>query len=204
MKMNNKNIALTIAENLSSHIQVCGLMEIVKEPLERASQIMLKALFDGGKIFFCGNGGSAADAQHLAAELSGRYLLERRPLDAIALHCNTSALTAIGNDYGYDMVFARQLEAHGRSGDVLVAISTGGSSPNVIRAAETARSRGIGVVAMTGAKKSQLMDLADVLISIPSTRTPRIQEMHILVGHTLCEIIERGIFEATKSPNSSF
>ena len=115
------------------------------------------------------------------------------------MHCNTSALTAIGNDYGYAEVFARQLEAHGRPGDVLVAISTGGSSPNVVRAAETARKKGISVVAMTGSKKGQLADFADVLIAVPSTETPRIQEMHILIGHTLCEILERGIFETPKN-----
>ena len=147
----------------------------------------------GRTVFFCGNGGSAADAQHLAAELSGRYLRDRRPLDGIALHCNTSAMTAIANDYSFDKIFARQLEAHGRQGDVLVAISTSGNSANVIEAAEEAHRLGMSVIGMTGADGGRMKELADILIAVPSAFTPRIQEMHIMAGHVMCEMVEDAV-----------
>ncbi len=158
---------------------------------------MLEAVLRGGRLFFCGNGGSAADAQHMAAELSGRYLLERRAIDAQALSCNSSAVTAVGNDYGYDRIFARQLEAHGRRGDVLVAISTSGTSLNVVQALERARSMGIHCLAMTGCHGRRVGELADVLIAVPSDQTPRIQEMHILIGHSLCQFIEAEVQKAS-------
>jgi D-sedoheptulose 7-phosphate isomerase len=158
-----------------------------------ASQIV-KALGAGGKVIFCGNGGSAADAQHLAAEFTGRYLKERRALPALALHTNSSALTAIGNDYGFDLVFARQMEALGKEGDVAVGISTSGNSLNVLRALEVAKSKAIYTVALTGASGGKMKELGDCSICVPSNETPRIQECHILIGHIICEIVEEVLF----------
>jgi D-sedoheptulose 7-phosphate isomerase len=148
----------------------------------------------GGKVFFFGNGGSAADAQHLAAEFTGRFLKERRALPALALSVNSSSLTAIGNDYGFDLVFARQLEALGKEGDVAVGLSTSGNSPNVIRALEAAKSKSIFSVALTGKSGGKLKNTADCTICIPSEETPRIQECHILTGHLICEMVEEVLF----------
>jgi D-sedoheptulose 7-phosphate isomerase len=187
MKMENKEI---FQSNLKCHADVVQKMESVAGSVAAAGEMIQTALKNGGRIFFCGNGGSAADAQHLAAELSGRYLKERRALDGVALHCNTSALTAIANDFSYDEIFARQVEAHGRSGDVLVALSTSGNSKNIIRAIEEAKKTGITTIGMTGADGGKIKALADVIIAIPSNFTPRIQEMHIFVGHILCEMAE--------------
>ena len=153
-----------------------------------------KSLEQGGKVFFFGNGGSAADAQHLAAEFTGRFLKERRPLPALALSVNSSSLTAIGNDYGFDIVFARQLEALGKEGDVAVGISTSGNSPNVIRALETAHSKSIFSVALTGKSGGTMKNIADCTICIPSEETPRIQECQILTGHLICELVEEILF----------
>jgi D-sedoheptulose 7-phosphate isomerase len=161
----------------------------------RAAMQIVRALRAGGKVIFFGNGGSAADAQHLAAEFTGRYLKERRALPALALHANTSALTAIGNDYGFDLVFARQMEALGKEGDVAVGISTSGNSPNVLRALEVAKSKSIYTVALTGASGGKMKKVADCTICIPSEETPRIQECHILTGHIICEIAEELLFE---------
>ena len=170
-------------------------MADITPSVERAAALMIQSLKNDGRILFCGNGGSAADAQHLAAELSGRYLLNRPALDAEALHVNTSALTAIANDFSYETVFSRQVEAHGRPGDTLVAISTSGGSANVVKAAEAARRKNMRVIAMTGERNSLLAGMADVVLAVPTAETPRIQEMHILIGHTLCEIIEKSLFE---------
>ncbi|HYR26778.1 MAG TPA: D-sedoheptulose 7-phosphate isomerase, partial [Aquabacterium sp.] len=144
----------------------------------------------GGKLMFCGNGGSAADSQHLAAELTGRFIKDRRPLAAVALSTDTSALTCIGNDYAFDEVFARQVQGLGRAGDVLVAISTSGNSRNVIRAVEEARALGVQVIGFLGRDGGVLKAMCDVAIVVPSTVTARIQESHILIGHTLCGLIE--------------
>jgi D-sedoheptulose 7-phosphate isomerase len=152
---------------------------------------MSRALADGHKLFFFGNGGSAADAQHLAAELVGRYQHERRALPAIALTANTSTLTAIGNDYSYERVFARQLEALCSPGDVAVGISTSGKSPNVLSAMRSAKEISLTTVGMTGMRGGELAALSDYCICVPSEQTPRIQEAHILIGHILCEIIEQ-------------
>ena len=149
---------------------------------------------NGGKILFCGNGGSAADAQHLAAELSGRFYLNRAPLYAEALHVNTSYLTAVANDFGYEHVYARMVEAAGRPGDLLVALSTSGNSPNILAAVQQARTIGMAVVGFTGQSGGQMADLCDVLLNVPSTDTPRIQEAHMLIGHILCEQVERNLF----------
>lgn len=146
------------------------------------------------KVLFCGNGGSAADAQHLAAEFSGRFYKDRQPLYAEALHCNTSYMTAVGNDYGYDQVYARILRGIGRSGDVLVAISTSGNSANILEAIKVAKEQGMIVVSMTGSTGGKMKDSSDYLINIPSTDTPRIQEAHITVGHIICEIVETNLF----------
>jgi D-sedoheptulose 7-phosphate isomerase len=170
---------------------------------EAAMQIV-KSLRAGGKVIFCGNGGSAADSQHLAAEFTGRYLRERRALPALALSVNSSSLTAIGNDYGFDLVFARQLEALGNKGDVLVGISTSGNSRNVIRAMETAKSKSIYTVALTGASGGAMKKLADCRIGAPSDETPRIQECHILIGHIICEIAEIELFENAEGTDEHF
>jgi D-sedoheptulose 7-phosphate isomerase len=161
--------------------------------MQVATQIV-ESLERGGKVFFMGNGGSAADSQHLAAEFTGRFLKERRPLPAIALSVNTSSLTAIGNDYGFDLVFARQLEALGKEGDVAVGLSTSGNSPNVMRALEAANAKSIFTAALTGKSGGTLKNIAACTICIPSSETPRIQECHILTGHLICEIVEEAMF----------
>lgn len=179
---------------LNEHTETVAEMTVCARAVLQAAELMTETLSQGGRVLFCGNGGSAADAQHLAAELSGRYLKDRKPLDGVALTCNSSAVTAVANDYGYEEAFARQVEAHGRRGDVLVAISTGGNSPNVVNAAKRAKDIGISVVAMTGSSECELAGFADVVIAVPSTNTPRIQEMHIFAGHTICEIVEDNLF----------
>lgn len=164
------------------------------EKTEQAAQTFIKAFRSGCKVLFCGNGGSAADAQHLAAELSGRFYTDRPPLYAEALHVNSSFVTAVANDYGYEDVFARMTEAAGRPGDVLAAFSTSGNSPNILKAIEKAKSRGMAVVGFTGATGGNMAGLCDILLNVPSTDTPRIQESHILLGHIICEIVERELF----------
>lgn len=155
-----------------------------------AAELLRDAVLSGKKVLLCGNGGSAADAQHIAAELVGRFVVERRPLAAIALTTDTSALTAIANDYGYEHVFARQVEALGAEGDVLVAITTSGTSKNVVAAVEVARRRGMKVLALTGAKGAAFVAGCDAGVAVPSTVTARIQECHILIGHLLCEVVD--------------
>jgi D-sedoheptulose 7-phosphate isomerase len=163
-----------------------------------AAEAIVAALESGGTVYFCGNGGSAADAQHLAAELSGRYLADRPALAAVSLTTNASALTAIGNDFGFDRVFARQLEGLGVAGDVLVAISTSGRSPNVAAAIETAHRQGLTVIGMTGLKGRAFAALCDLALVTPSDSTPRVQEGHIAMGHVLCELVERALFPAPR------
>lgn len=161
--------------------------------LTAAAAALISAYRAGHKAIFFGNGGSAADAQHLAAEFVGRYLRPRNPLPALALNANSSAVTAIANDYGYEQVFARQLQALASPGDVAVAISTSGNSPNVIEAVLCARELGLFTIALTGAVGGRLGHLVDALIAIPSQDTPRIQECHILIGHALCDAVEQAI-----------
>ena len=156
-----------------------------------AGSLASTTLLNGGKILFCGNGGSAADSQHLAAELTGRFVNDRRPLAAIALSTDTSALTCIGNDYSFDEIFARQVAALGRTGDLLIGISTSGNSRNVIRAVEDAKEIGIKTIGFLGRDGGQLKNLCDYNIVVPSDVTARIQECHILIGHTLCGLIEQ-------------
>src|SRR5271157_3572080 len=169
------------------------LIETCLPAMIAAADALVAAYREGHKALFFGNGGSAADAQHLAAEFVGRYLRERNPMPALALNANSSAVTAIGNDLGYEEVFARQLRALGTSGDVAVAISTSGNSPNVIQAVICARRLGLFTIGLTGASGGRLRDLVDVLIAVPSEETPRIQECHILVGHALCDAVERSV-----------
>jgi D-sedoheptulose 7-phosphate isomerase len=162
------------------------------------------ALRNGRRLFLFGNGGSAADAQHIAAELAGKYLMKRRALPAIALTVNTSSLTAIANDYSYEEIFARQLEALASPGDVAIGISTSGDSANVLRAIETANAKGLVTVGLTGKYGGKLKSLAQRCVCVPAEQTPRIQEVHILVGHILCEIVEQELFPAAPEAVSEF
>jgi D-sedoheptulose 7-phosphate isomerase len=162
--------------------------------LDDAARRCVDALRGGRKIMFCGNGGSAADAQHLAGELVSRFNYDRPGLPAMALTTDTSILTAIGNDYGYEQLFARQVEASGVAGDVLVAISTSGNSPNVLRALEAARARKLVTIGLTGRSGGRMEGACDILIRAPAAHTPRVQEAHIVIGHTLCALIESALF----------
>ena len=164
------------------------------ERVQQAADMIVASLRGGGKIHFCGNGGSAADAQHLAAELSGRFYFDRPPLNAEALHCNTSYLTAVGNDYGYDLVFSRLLRGTAKAGDVIVGISTSGNSKNILNAFEVAKEMGVKIIAMTGETGGKMKESSDILLNVPSTDTPRIQESHIMLGHIICELVESALF----------
>lgn len=164
------------------------------ELIEKVSDECIISLKAGGKILFCGNGGSAADAQHLAAELSGRFYFDRDPLNAEALHVNTSFMTAVANDYSYDEVFSRNVKAQGKKGDVLIGFSTSGNSQNIINAFNTANQIGMVTIGLTGESGGKMKTVSDFLINVPSTDTPRIQESHILIGHIICEIIENKMF----------
>ncbi len=179
-----------IAEALELHETLLQDEELI-ETIGKVADILCKSSRSGGRVFFAGNGGSAADAQHLAAELVGRFYLERRGISAEALTTNTSALTAIANDYTFDRVFARQLEANGNKGDVFVGLSTSGNSKNLLQAFTECRRKGITSVALTGRTGGQALAEADYCIRIPSDVTPRVQECHILVGHILCEAVEK-------------
>jgi D-sedoheptulose 7-phosphate isomerase len=181
------------AKAIAEHIRVVQAIHDDHSVLERIASKMSAAMLNGKKILWCGNGGSAADSQHMAAELVGRFLRERRGLPSIALTTNTSILTAIGNDYGYELVFRRQVEALCVSGDVVVGISTSGNSRNVCLALEKAREIGAYTVAFTGKNGGGLAQVADETLQIPSTETPRIQEGHILCGHMLCDYIEQSL-----------
>ena len=162
--------------------------------IQQAAEMITASLRHGGKIHFCGNGGSAADAQHLAAELSGRFYFDRPPLNAEALHCNTSYLTAVGNDYGYDLIFSRLLRGTAKAGDVIVGISTSGNSQNILKAFEVAKEMGVSIIAMTGATGGAMKEWADILLNVASQDTPRIQESHIMIGHIICELVEYAMF----------
>jgi D-sedoheptulose 7-phosphate isomerase len=183
----------SLIENVfREHISVLQtLFESVGDVIISSGLALYEALAKGQKVLICGNGGSAADAQHFAAELAGRFEKERQGLPGIALTTDTSALTAIGNDYGFERIFARQVEALGRRGDVLVAISTSGNSPNVVSATESARAAGMKVIGLTGGDGGMMKQLCDHLIAIPSRRTARIQEMHITVIHIWCDLLDR-------------
>ena len=162
--------------------------------VEEVAVALIEAFQNDNKVLLCGNGGSAADAQHIAAELAGRYLLDRKPLFAVALHDNVSYLTAVANDYSYDEVFARGIQAKGREGDVLIAISTSGNSANIIRALEEARAINMVTIGFGGQSGGKMVGLCDKIIKIPSDETPRIQEAHIMIGHIICELVEEKLF----------
>ncbi|GAO45310.1 D-sedoheptulose-7-phosphate isomerase [Flavihumibacter petaseus] len=168
--------------------------ETILNTINDVADLMTAAFKDGKRAWFCGNGGSAADAQHLAAELSGRFYLNRVALPAEALHCNTSYLTAVANDFGYDVAYARLVEGIMGKGDVLLGFSTSGNSPNILAAFEMARSKGVHTVGLTGETGGKMRPLCDYLINIPSKDTPRIQESHILVGHIVCQLVEAAYF----------
>lgn len=178
------------------HMEVSRALPGLAADVSRAVDIIYSSLIAEGQLLLAGNGGSAADAQHIAAELTGRFLRERRPLRALALHANTSALTAVGNDYGYEQVFARELAAHARTGDVLLAISTSGNSPNILRAIEAARHGGVTVIGLTGESGGQMRVACDLCLCAPSKSTPRVQEMHITIGHTICELLEERLLRS--------
>ncbi len=186
-------IVQAIEQSLAVKRQLLEDAELI-ERIEAAARSCIDTFEQGGKVLLCGNGGSAADAQHLAAELSGRFYFDRPPLYAEALHVNSSFTTAVSNDYGFEAVFARMVEAAGREGDVLIALSTSGNSPNVLQAIEAARRERMLVIGMSGESGGKMEGQCDHLLCAPSQDTPRIQECHILMGHIICELVERQLF----------
>ena len=170
----------------------------LQERLSACVDAIEAAFKNGNKVLFCGNGGSAADAQHLAAEFSGRFYIDREALPAEALHVNTSYITAVANDYSYDVVYSRMIQGIGRKGDVLIGLSTSGNSANIIKAFETARTKGMITIGFTGETGGKMKELSDWLINVPSTDTPRIQESHILLGHIICQLVEEKYFGTKK------
>jgi D-sedoheptulose 7-phosphate isomerase len=190
-------MTMTVREMITAAQALLGAMlkdDALVAQVESAASLCIEALRKGGKIVLAGNGGSAADAQHIAAELVSRFNYDRPALAAIALTTDTSALTAIGNDYSFEYVFARQVEALGRAGDVLLALSTSGNSPNVLAALKAARAQGMKTIGLTGATGGKMVGLCDIAIKIPSAQTPRIQEGHIVIGHSICQVIEDTMF----------
>jgi len=177
-------------QELQEHIEVATKTKELLPQVKKVANLIVNALKNGNKVLLFGNGGSAADAQHIAAELTGRYKSERQALPAIALTTDTSALTAISNDYGYDSVFARQLEAFASSGDVAIGISTSGNSSNVINAIKLAKDKGCICIGLSGNSGGEMNELCDINLIVPSSNTPRIQEMHIFMGHSICQIID--------------
>lgn len=186
-------MASLFLKNLREHNALAQRVSGLDDVIQAVAAELIAAVQAGGKLLFCGNGGSAADCQHIAAELTGRFILDRRPLPALSLTTDTSALTCIGNDYSFDDVFSRQVQGLGRPGDVLVGISTSGNSENVIRAVTSARAQGLRTVGLLGRDGGKLKALCNHSIVVPSSTTARIQEMHILIGHTLCGLVEQGL-----------
>ncbi|MGF7230752.1 D-sedoheptulose-7-phosphate isomerase [Arachidicoccus sp.] len=168
--------------------------ELFLNKIENAVNIISKAFQRGNKVWFCGNGGSAADAQHLAAEFSGRFYINRKALPAEALHCNTSYLTAVANDYDYNVIYSRLIDGLGSKGDILIGLSTSGNSKNILKAFETAKDMDITTIAFTGASGGDIKAKSDILFNVPNDDTPRIQECHILIGHIICQLVEAEIF----------
>lgn len=164
------------------------------ERIEKVTKAVVSAFKSGNKVLFCGNGGSAADAQHLSAEFSGRFYTDRDPLPSEALHCNTSYLTAVANDYSYDVVYSRLVKGMGKKGDILIGLSTSGNSTNIINALVQAKEMGMITVAFTGATGGKMKEICDYLINVPSKDTPRIQESHIMIGHIICQLTEEQLF----------
>ncbi|MBS1747838.1 MAG: D-sedoheptulose 7-phosphate isomerase [Bacteroidetes bacterium] len=164
--------------------------------IETVVELIVQAFQNGKKVLFCGNGGSAADAQHLAAEFSGRFYKDRKALPSEALHCNTSYLTAVANDYSYDVIYARMIEGIGAAGDVLIGLSTSGNSANICKAFDAAHKNEMITIGFTGATGGKMKDSSDYLFNVPSTDTPRIQESHILIGHIICQLVEEKLFDS--------
>jgi len=189
----NQQINHSIVESIELKQTILNTPELL-DNLNLAINKIIDCYRLDGKVLFCGNGGSAADAQHMAAELSGRFYYDRPALQAEALHVNSSFVTAVGNDYGFEYVFARMIEAWGKKNDVLVAISTSGNSPNIVKAIETAMKKQMWVIGFTGHTGGAMKDLCHILLNIPSENTPRIQESHILLGHIMCEQVEKELF----------
>jgi D-sedoheptulose 7-phosphate isomerase len=188
-----EKIKKIIAESISVKEEVLKNDRII-ETVQKIVNEVVAALKKGNRIYFCGNGGSAADAQHLAAEFSGRFYTDRDALPAEALHCNTSYLTAVANDYSYDVVYARLVKGIGQKGDVLVGLSTSGNSSNIVKAFEVAKEKGILTIGFTGEGGGKMKSLSDFLLDIPSKNTPRIQESHIMLGHIICQLVEERYF----------
>ena len=184
---------LLVGQRLENHFKVVQDMRKIMPEVASAGLRVRTALEKGRKILICGNGGSAADSQHMAAEFVGRFVKERQSLPALALTVDTSLLTAVGNDYGFDCVFSRQVEGLGQEGDVLIAISTSGNSANVVKAVKTAKEKGIYVIALTGENGGILAKESDLCLAVPSQVTARIQEMHIMIIHMICEVVEADI-----------
>ena len=191
----SKRIKQLISESISVKQQLLN-DEAMLQRICDAVNAVTNAFKNGNKVLFCGNGGSAADAQHLAAEFSGRFYKDRKALPAEALHCNTSYLTAVANDYSYDVIYSRLVEGLGVSGDVLIGLSTSGNSSNIIKAFEIAKEKNIITIGFTGDSGGKMKDLCDYLFNVPSKITPRIQESHILIGHIICELVEEKLFNA--------
>jgi len=190
--MNIKNIFI---ESAQIKEKIAGDDKLLSR-IEQVAFDIVKALKNEKKVLLCGNGGSAADAQHVAAELLGKFYMRRKALPAISLNTNVSVLTAIANDYSYDDVFSRQVEGLGKSGDILIGISTSGNSKNVVKAVETAKKLGIKTVCLTGENGGTLKNICDICICVPSNSTPRIQEAHITIGHVICEVVEKEFFKS--------
>lgn len=188
-----EKIQAIITESISVKSKVLGDTALLKT-VQNIVDLIVTALQKGSHLYFCGNGGSAADAQHLAAEFSGRFYIDREALPAEALHCNTSYLTAVANDYSYEVVYARLIRGLAREGDVLVGLSTSGNSGNIVKAFEAAREKKIITIGFTGEGGGKMAPLSDYLISIPSKDTPRIQEAHMLLGHIICQLVEEKYF----------
>mgnify|MGYP004614219585 FL=1 len=186
-------ITRSISDSIAAKQAILNDPELL-QTIQDVADTMITALRSGNRVLWCGNGGSAADAQHLAAELSGRFYYDRPPLNSEALHCNTSYLTAVANDYGYELIYSRMIDGACKKGDVLVGISTSGNSKNILNAFRKARELGVITVAMTGKTGGEMRQVADYLLNVPSMDTPRIQESHIMLGHIICEIVEAQMF----------
>lgn len=186
-------IIRSIEENIATKQAILANQPLL-DTIQAVANLMIKALREGKRILWCGNGGSAADAQHLAAELSGRFYYDRPPLNSEAMHCNTSYLTAVANDYGYDLIYSRMIDGACKPGDVLIGISTSGNSTNICNAFRKAKELGVITVALTGETGGEMKALADYLLNVPSADTPRIQESHIMIGHIICEIVEAKMY----------
>lgn len=181
-----------ISDSIKTKESILSNPELLSK-IEKASQLIIESYKNDGKVLTAGNGGSAADAQHIAAEFVSKFLIERPALSAISLGTNTSILTSIGNDYDHEIVFARQIQAHGRKGDIFIAISTSGNSKNIVKAAQTAQELGLKVIGLIGQKASKLDEYCDVAIKVPSDKTPIIQESHIMIAHIICALVEKKV-----------